>query len=271
VLFRSHLSTTNMYFRNKLVSNAAKALLSKSVRSSVPSLLSFSTLPTRLNAPLAHIAQVRHFSGDANADLNLSQILTEEILEETTRKEEEIDEDYEDVKKYIESTFKLTEKVGYGEVKLFRKFNDEEIHVKFDCQDEAEDSENNQEGINEDQQHEPSEDDAEPIDSSKVGINFEVTISKKNGKAVFHCIATHQQPTIVHLSFLPPGTSSEDHTLYNGPRFEDLDPAVQGAFQHYLAERGIDEDLSFFVLTHSRYKEEKEYLNWLKTLSDFVN
>ena len=53
----------------------------------------------------------RFFSSDATtADSSLSQILTEEILEETSRKDEEADEDYDDVKKYITSVFQLSGK-----------------------------------------------------------------------------------------------------------------------------------------------------------------
>lgn len=192
---------------------------------------------------------------------------------ETGRKDEEADEDYDDVKKYITSIFQLSEKIGYGEVILSRNYKDEEeITIKFDCQDEADDDEGGENLDDlENQQHAVSEDDAEQL-NGKFGIHFEVSIAKKNGdKAVFSCIATHQQPSIVHVNFVPATASDNDSSLYGGPRYEDLDPAVQGGFQQYLAERGIDDDLSFFVIQHSRYKEEEEYLHWLKTLNEFVN
>ena len=116
-----------------------------------------------------------------------------------------------------------------------------------------------------------NEEDAESLDD-KFGIHFEVSIAKKSNKdkVMFSCLATHQQPKILHISFIS-SLVGDDGTAYGGPRFEDLDPAVQGGFQQYLAERGIDDDLSFFIIQHSRYKEESEYLNWLKTLNDFVN
>ena len=42
---------------------------------------------------------------------------------------------------------------------------------------------------------------------------------KKNGdKAVFSCIATHQQPTIVHVTFVSASADSDDATVYGGPR-----------------------------------------------------
>jgi complement component 1 Q subcomponent-binding protein len=225
------------------------------------------------------VQPVRLFSSQSTMDSSLSQILTEEIMEETSRNDDEIDEDYEDVKKFITSNFQLSEKVGYGEVILTRTFNDETITVKFDCQDEAEDVANDNQNLEDDfnngqpQHHEVTEDDAEPLDD-KFGLHFEVSIQKKSGdKAVFSCLATHQQTKILHISFISAvaAKSGVDDTLYGGPRYEDLDPAVQGGFQQYLAERGIDDDMSFFIIQHSRYKEEAEYLNWLKTLNDFVN
>jgi complement component 1 Q subcomponent-binding protein len=242
----------------------------------VKPLTTLTTLTASISPRLIPNTQIRSFSSDpSNADSNLSQILTEEILEETSRKDEEADEDYDDVKKYITSMFQLSEKVGYGEVILTRTYMDEEdITIKFDCQDEADDNEggeNLDDLENGAQHHEVTEDDADQLDG-KFGIHFEVSIAKKNGdKAVFSCIATHQQPTIVHVNFVPASANEGDSSLYGGPRYEDLDPAVQGGFQQYLAERGIDEDLSFFVIQHSRYKEEAEYLNWLKTLNEFVN
>lgn len=225
------------------------------------------------------ISNTRFFSSDAGADSNLSQILTEEILEETSRIDEEVDEDYDEVKKFITSVFELSEKTGYGEVTLTRTYKDEKITIKFDCQDEADENdgqgqgqeEMDMDGMDGSQQHEVGDEDAEPLDG-KIGIHFEATVQKKNGdKAVFSCIATHQQPTIVHINFVPASVGDSDATVYGGPRYDDLDPAVQGAFQQYLADRGVDEDLGFFVLQHSRCKEQAEYLNWLKSLNDFVN
>eukprot|EP01032_Pedospumella_encystans_P000609 gene609-702_t len=59
-------------------------------------------------------------------------------------------------------------------------------------------------------------------------------------------------------------------TLYTGPNFEDLEESVQAAFYEYLTERNIDDDLSFFILAHSREKEQKEYINWLEKMQDFT-
>lgn len=264
----------------KLFSTVSKAvrpmLLKPSQSLTVQGIKSMSTisLNSKLNINSLSV-QKRSFSSnnkEANADGNLSQILAEELLQEKDRVADEVDEDYDDVKKYISSIFEITERVGYGEVKLFRKYKDEEITITFDCQDESDPNEDRDESddINnaEGQQHSVNEEDADQI-GHKFGYNFQVSIEKKSGSAVFYCVANHLQPTIVNVMFLAKDIA--DTESYGGPRFEDLDPAVQGGFHQYLAERGIDEDLSFFILSHARVKEEAEYMNWLEKLNEFVN
>ena len=46
-------------------------------------------------------------------------------------------------------------------------------------------------------------------------------------------------------------------------RFEDLEENVQEEFYKFMEERKIDNDMSYFIVSYSRYKEEREYLNWL--------
>jgi hypothetical protein len=42
-------------------------------------------------------------------------------------------------------------------------------------------------------------------------------------------------------------------------------------FYTYLEERDIDQDFSYFVLAYSKQKEQKEYVNWLEKLTEFVS
>ncbi|CAD6572729.1 MAG: Mitochondrial acidic protein mam33 [Tremellales sp. Tagirdzhanova-0007] len=57
---------------------------------------------------------------------------------------------------------------------------------------------------------------------------------------------------------------------YMGPQFEHLDSSVQEAFQAYLAERGVTEELAQFVLQYCEYKEQKDYMSWLQDAKGFV-
>lgn len=87
------------------------------------------------------------------------------------------------------------------------------------------------------------DEDAEQLDG-KFGIPFDATIAKPNGdRVMFSCVATHTQCTVMHVSFLRSDVGEEDESVYGGPRFNDLDPAVQGGFQQYLGEWVIERGL----------------------------
>ena len=59
--------------------------------------------------------------------------------------------------------------------------------------------------------------------------------------------------------------------LYSlGPRFDDLDDDLKEEFYNYLEERGIDNELSFFLVSQARFKEEKEYVHWLEKVGEFA-
>jgi hypothetical protein len=49
-----------------------------------------------------------------------------------------------------------------------------------------------------------------------------------------------------------------------------LDDDLKEEFYNYLAERGIDNEFSFFVVSQARFKEENEYRNWLEKVGKFT-
>jgi len=108
------------------------------------------------------------------------------------------------------------------------------------------------------------EEDFEP----EIGIKFSVIISKGSEQVIVEAVAADQM-IIKNVQFIPSGKKADDSSLYTGPVFDNLDESVQDAVYAYLEERGIDENLNTFVLSHSRQKEQKEYVNWLHKLLDF--
>lgn len=221
------------------------------------------TLRTLASAPLATTNQPAH--------LALAEILSNEILHE--QGETEIDEDYEEIKKLISKTFKITDKPGYGNVTLERTYKGETIVVSFDCQDVAEDVEDESQYEQfEDQaetQIEQGEDEEFEPPPNKFGINFEVSVTKGKSKVLFYCTSSEDRVVIQNVTFVPEGV--DETKVYSGPKYEDLDPAVRDGFQNYLAERKIDEDFAFYVLSEARNKEEREYRNWLANLVEFYS
>ena len=57
---------------------------------------------------------------------------------------------------------------------------------------------------------------------------------------------------------------------YTGPPFANLDEDLQVLFEKFLDERGINTTMALFVPEYIDYKEQKEYLNWLKNVKKFV-
>ena len=152
--------------------------------------------------------------------------------------------------------------------------NNEEIVVTFDCQDENEESALNDdfekyydEGDNIEVDGDDEDDDF-PDDDLKYGINFTVTIKKKNSEMIAHCVAD-STINVVSLKVLPVGDKNNEQ-LYKGPPFENLSQPMQNALTNFLEDRKVDANLSNFILLYSQYKEQKEYVQWLKRLAEFT-
>ena len=195
---------------------------------------------------------------------SLTEVLGVEIDEEKSN-DDELDQDLIDVRKQILKVFKIKEEPGVSVVTLSRKHGDEKIEVKFNVQDF-----NEGDGMIEEAEEGDEENDPENEDGSNGGIDFEVTIQKGNSKVIIDAMAS-ESLNINNIRYIDGAHATTDEmTLYTGPNFEDLEESVQAAFYEYLTERNIDDDLSFFILAHSREKEQKEYINWLEKMQDFT-
>nr|GEU91618.1 mitochondrial glycoprotein [Tanacetum cinerariifolium] len=61
-----------------------------------------------------------------------------------------------------------------------------------------------------------------------------------------------------------------DSSIYRGPVFRDLDPALQQELKQYLISRGIGESFTNFLILHLHKKEQNQYVNWLQKLEAMV-
>jgi hypothetical protein len=198
---------------------------------------------------------------DNDEVVTLSDALASEIAEEVA--EEEVDQEFEDIKALIKKSFTIKDEVGKGMVHLHGTIKGAKVHVQFDCQDEADtglDMDNLQlppEGQNGDDDETPSID---------FGINFNVRITSSNGdKIVIDCVAS-QAVQVLNMQHVPAGKDEQDGDLYGGPVFDQLSEGLQDAVYDYLEDHKIDDDMSFFILSYARAKEQGEYVNWLNQL-----
>jgi len=62
------------------------------------------------------------------------------------------------------------------------------------------------------------------------------------------------------------------HSTIIRPEFTELAEDLQESFQTYVIEEcGIDEDVTAFISMYSDYREQEEYVNWMKTAVDILD
>ena len=181
--------------------------------------------------------------------------------------QQEIDQDHKDIVKEISKNFTIHDKAGNATIRLTRKFKTEDIVIEFHCQDEDDQ-------FDMDPRYNEGEEDVEQVDGDDlppIGMDFTVSITKGGNKVEFLCNAT-SVINIRRMTYIPTGVTDDKEIdkLYRGPNFDNLDEHMQDSLINHLGERGIDEDMAFFILSHGRDKEEREYRNWLKKMIQFI-
>ena len=160
---------------------------------------------------------------------------------------------------------------------LKTNYKGDEIQIKFDCQDEQEgeedvndyDEEAERAKMEAAERGEEVEEDEAPPTITMFG--FEVSVKKPDGSRIdFDCYTGKETFQIHHVGYVPAGADDVTN-LYTGPKFEDLDEKLVEGFYSYLTTRKIDADLNFFIASYCYDKERREYINWLKTVSEFVH
>lgn len=59
--------------------------------------------------------------------------------------------------------------------------------------------------------------------------------------------------------------------VYGGPRYDNLDPDLQGLMDQFLLERGINTEMSSCLPDFVDWKEQKEYVRWLNNVKNFLS
>lgn len=184
-----------------------------------------------------------------------------ELLEDEIQCALESDPPTEDAKLPGTIDWEIEDILGNQAVMLRKKYGNEDIKVEVmpgdmdDDDDEEEDGDSN-------------------IASVEPHVYLTVTISKGEGPFVeFICTGYDKEVSIDAMAFKHPykNTSDEgDRIPYDGPDFNDLDESLQKAFHKYLEVRGIKPGLANYLSEYMINKERKEYINWLKTVKEYI-
>ncbi|OJD10418.1 hypothetical protein ACJ73_09799 [Blastomyces percursus] len=238
------------------------------------------------------------------SDLELAAKLNEEMKYEQNNST--VETPPESVQYYIEnSPFEIQHKEGEDEVVLTRTFGDENIRVAFTLSDIQDLTENEsalgdehddlETPINQrqdrdgqipvapedkisaaDQEDADFEEDQIPSYPARVSVTIE---KKGKGAVQIETLAQDGYIQIQNVGYfakadLANAASAEKEwtrqSLYSGPPFGNLDEDLQTLMEQYLEERGIDNALAVFVPEFIEFKEQQEYIRWLKNLKTFI-
>lgn len=234
----------------------------------------------------------RSFATAAN---NLGSILQREINEEDEAAAEfdgQMPPDLAELHSDIASKWTILEGIsgigsGGGEtgsgatVRLFKKSpgsNGAKIGVVFHCQDTEEDM-----PFDEDDFLAGNEQDDESEEEPSQAVRFGVTVSKGGKTVVLQCRCGGDGQISVESVTVRDGESEGVLTalaggenlnaaLYQGPEFSELAEDLQESFQEYVVkECGIDEDVAAFISMYADYREQVEYVTWMKTAIDILD
>ena len=157
---------------------------------------------------------------------------------------------------------------------MFRSLdNGAKVQLSFHCQDTVGDEFDDFDG-EEDEYGEDVSDEDEPSSSAR----FTVTVSKAGKTITFACTAmygtvavdgvstTHLSPQSIHetMGMLPKAE-------YQGPAYEELDEELRDAFDSYLREEcGVTDDVAAFVAMFADYREQMNYVSFLKEAQSII-
>ncbi|KAJ3416822.1 Mitochondrial acidic protein mam33 [Chytridiales sp. JEL 0842] len=228
---------------------------------------SISVLPRLTPTRLFSAAPVARSHGKGDRDL--AHKLKEELNYELEGAEKAIPDFVKDFQG--KGVFKIEDKRGEKEVTLTRNFGTEKISVIFSTDSLLDQSEF---------------DEAEEEESAEKGfpVNMTILIEKKVGNedaGSLEISATLQDQSffIDSVSFSENSSIMVDQTAegdwqrrgrYGGPVFQDLDEGLQELFHDFLAERGFDAALADFIPSYIEFKEQAEYIEWLKRVGEWV-
>lgn len=206
---------------------------------------------------------------------DLSNLLDREINEETVTNAIPMPEDLTELMGTISQKWAIVDGSSTGEdgatIKMYKNdptANGAKVVLKFHCQDTE------------------NEEDSSPISGLLSGgdedeelsppLQFEVEVSRAGKTMTMTCISEDALASIdgITISPSPDGAASsksEENDLYRGPILEDLPDDVKEEFDLYLREDcGVDEDVAAFAAMYADFREQSEYIRWLKEIQKIV-
>ncbi|KAH8553649.1 mitochondrial glycoprotein [Umbelopsis sp. PMI_123] len=246
-------------------------------------------VPHKVNAPLnaprispyiqsRSLTSTKPLWSQGMIDADITHALDEEL---SYQKPEDPKEDLEPLQEFLsKSKFELKDKEGSDEVILYKKNGDEEITVIFSLSSVMEEDASLDDIIITDDA-DGKEEDLDMSESELMSIAVRIAITKKNkGTLAFDVVAKEDSTAIINVdfhedqSFVLPESAHQyrkGRRSYLSPNYLALDVGIQDAFQRYVADKGLDDDLLQFICDYTQLKRRREYSLWLKNVGNFTD
>ncbi|KAJ1668248.1 Mitochondrial acidic protein mam33 [Coemansia sp. RSA 1813] len=222
--------------------------------------------------------------GNGSVDADLAHTLSEEIDYEAKQEAEEGVPEF--IQAFTSRTgFKIKADAGGNLVVMTKQFGNESITVSFNVSEilNVDDPIADIAVYRENEQGEPVKDAEKNADETPEDfpIFFTATFAKP-GAPVLHMELECEEGEIGidRMKFISDEETAIANTLekdwqrkqvYCGPIFGQLSDDLKENVDEFLAERNIDTALTLFMLDYIEYKEQGEYLQWLKNFKKFIN
>ncbi|KAJ2707321.1 Mitochondrial acidic protein mam33 [Coemansia sp. IMI 203386] len=222
--------------------------------------------------------------GNGSVDSDLSHTLSEEIDYEAKQAAEEGEPEF--IQAFANKTgFKIKTSPGQSRVVMTKQFGSETITVSFDVSEilNVDDPiadisvyRENEEGDAVKEAERKAEDAPEDFP-----IYFTATFAKP-GAPVLHMELECEEGEIgvAHMKFLKDEEAAVSETVekdwarkqvYCGPIYGQLSDDLKENIDEFLAERNVDTALTLFMQDYIEFKEQGEYLSWLKSFKKFID
>ncbi|KAJ6133213.1 hypothetical protein N7471_008428 [Penicillium samsonianum] len=229
----------------------------------------------------------------SEVDIELLAKLEDELRHENSSEIPEFEEQLEAIQDTIKhGEWQVKDVAGDQEVILTKKFGTEKIRVSFtvaDIQNISEqedfddasltdemDFQNQSRGQDAEASAEEDIEQPEPSFPARVTITVE---KPNNGALLIQTVVQDGVFQIEEVSHFANAELAQSETaekdwarqsLYAGPPFENLDEDLQGLWDRYIEDRGLNAEFANMVPDYISVKEQKEYLRWLETVKNFI-
>jgi hypothetical protein len=112
---------------------------------------------------------------------------------------------------------------------------------------------------------------AEPepdVEQAATGATRYFSVVVEKGRLIITHVAFFANAALAHKAAVE--GDNPDITTYEGPAVSELSDALSTMWYKYLVARGINDKLGSFMISYSKFMEQKEYVAWLGQTLKFV-